>query len=105
MGSCTLDRRLFDNLELPHHINLEAYLGKSIGFHFDVLEFVLGIYVDSETYMKGPGDRRVTDYICSANNLYVFREDTRHFKEPEIEDMERLLRFYLIDTTKPPQTA
>ena len=99
----SLDRRLFDHPTERELMNLDAYLEgikESINHHFGILEFVLGFYHDANGYMckKKNDDRRLADYFCSQTNLITFRNGFYHFKEPEIEDMERLLRYYLFDT-------
>ncbi|MDP3765550.1 MAG: hypothetical protein Q8R04_03485 [Nanoarchaeota archaeon] len=99
----SLDRRLFDHPTKRELMNLDAYLKGiegSISHHFGILEFVLGFYGDANWYMskKKNDDRRLDDYFCSQTNLITFRKGVYHFKEPEIEDLERLLRHYLLDT-------
>ncbi|MBI2654754.1 hypothetical protein HYX02_08185 [Candidatus Woesearchaeota archaeon] len=99
-------RKFFDLPEIPQAINARVYLdsiGESIDYQFNVVEFVLRFYGSRERYMQyGNSFRRTTDIYCSENVLLAFKKlGDVHLEHDKVEDLERLLRSYLMDTSQP----
>ena len=94
----------FDQPKGRESINAAVYLrsrGHSIEQELNVIDFVLKFYGTTIRYMGQGNNRRNTDFYCSTNVLLGLKNHNLvHLYHDQAEDLERLLRSYIIDVSQ-----